>query len=215
MQMTTRPGEFFVQHPALHTFIAAAHETIARAATPEEALAALRQPFAVLLAERTWLPRTFREPCASGGMGGGIGQWLIYRAADESLTLFSLVVPPGVSTPVHDHLAWGLVGLYEGQQEERVYRQVRSLGEGHAELELAEVRQIDVGDFYELLPPHNDIHSVRTTSPTPSVSLHLLGRDVGCIWRHAYEPERATVRAFRSGYTNAACPDERAAAPSA
>ena len=29
-------------------------------------------------------------------MGGGIGQWLLFRAADRSLCLFSLVVvPPG------------------------------------------------------------------------------------------------------------------------
>lgn len=212
METTAPTGDFYVQHPTLHAFIAAAHATIASAATPEEALVALRRPFAALLADRTWLPRAFREPCASGGMGGGIGQWLIYRAADASLTLFSLVVPPGVTTPVHDHLAWGLVGLYEGQQEERVYRKVRSLAADHAELALAEVRQINVGDFYDLLPPDNDIHSVRTTSETPSVSLHLLGCDVGCIWRHAYEPEHATVRAFRSGYTNATCPEEREAA---
>jgi predicted metal-dependent enzyme (double-stranded beta helix superfamily) len=47
-------------------------------------------------------------------MGGGIGQWLLYRAGDGSLSLFSLVVPPGSETPIHDHLAWGLVGLYRG-----------------------------------------------------------------------------------------------------
>ncbi len=43
-------------------------------------------------------------------MGGGIGQWLLLRAGDGSLSLFSLVVPSGAQTPVHDHLAWGLVG---------------------------------------------------------------------------------------------------------
>ena len=26
-------------------------------------------------------------------------------------------MPPGSSTPIHDHLAWGLVGLYRGTQE--------------------------------------------------------------------------------------------------
>ena len=41
---------------------------------------------------------------------------LIFRAADRSLSLFSLVVPPGAATPIHDHLAWGLVGLYRGEQ---------------------------------------------------------------------------------------------------
>ena len=54
-------------------------------------------------------------------MGGGIGQWLLFRAAERDLCLFSLVVPPGSMTPVHDHLAWGLVGLYKGTQDEELY----------------------------------------------------------------------------------------------
>ena len=54
-------------------------------------------------------------------MGGGIGQWLLFRAEDRSLSLFSLVVPSGAQTPVHDHLAWGLVGLYRGTQDEDIY----------------------------------------------------------------------------------------------
>jgi hypothetical protein len=62
-------------------------------------------------------------------MGGGIGQWLLFRAGDRSLTLFSLVVPPEAQTPVHDHLAWGLVGLYRGTQDERIYAEHG----GHAE----------------------------------------------------------------------------------
>ena len=47
--------------------------------------------------------------------------WLLYRAGDGSLSLFSLVVPPGAETPVHDHLAWGLVGLYRGTQDEEIF----------------------------------------------------------------------------------------------
>src|SRR4029450_9157896 len=54
-------------------------------------------------------------------MGSGIGHWLLFRAADRSLCLFSLVVPPGAMTPVHDHLAWGLVGVYRGTQDEELY----------------------------------------------------------------------------------------------
>ena len=59
---------------------------------------------------------------ASKGMGGGIGQWLLFRAKDADLCLFSLVVPGWRSTPVHDHLAWGLVGLYAGEQDARSSR---------------------------------------------------------------------------------------------
>ena len=89
-------------------------------------------------------------------MGGGIGQWLLFRAGDRSLTLFSLVVPPEAQTPVHDHLAWGLVGLYRGTQDEEIF-------EGDP-IALRERRALAPGDFYALLPPADDIHRVRTTS---------------------------------------------------
>jgi 3-mercaptopropionate dioxygenase len=134
-------------------------------------------------------------------MGGGIGQWLLFRAGDRSLTLFSLVVPPASETPVHDHLAWGLVGLYRGTQDEEIY------AEREGGLHLTERRALTAGDFYELIPPRDDIHRVRTTSPETSVSIHLLTNDTGCVWRHAYEPETGESRPFRSGYVNVDCDD--------
>jgi 3-mercaptopropionate dioxygenase len=207
-ESTTHEDEYLVESGTLRGFIEEITQVVRDAASPGDAVAKLRPTFSRLLGDRRWLPEKFRAPCESGGMGGGIGQWLLYRSADRSLTLFSLVVPSGSATPVHDHLAWGLVGLYEGAQEESIYLLVERGDESRGDVELVTVRHLQVGDFYDLIPPDNDIHSVRTTSPTPSVSLHLLARDVGCIWRHAYDPDRGTVRPFRSGYTNARCEDE-------
>jgi 3-mercaptopropionate dioxygenase len=135
-------------------------------------------------------------------MGGGIGQWLLCRADDGTLSLFSLVVPPGSQTPVHDHLAWGLVGLYRGTQDEEIYSRRDDT------LELSERRSLVSGDFYVLLPPREDIHRVRTTSAETSVSIHLLTNDTGCVWRHTYDPDSGDARPFRSGYVNVACDDE-------
>lgn len=208
MTMGSQEEEHYAESDVLRAFVGRVKDIIASSSSPTEALAELRAPFARLLADRQWLPQAFREPAELSGMGGGIGQWLIYRSADRSLSLFSLVVPPRATTPVHDHLIWGLVGLYEGTQKERVYRLVRSLGEGHGELEVVAVRELRVGDFYDLLPPENDIHSVLSTSPIPSVSIHLLSGDLGCIMRHQYDPEQARVRSWRSGYVNAVCEDE-------
>ncbi len=200
--------EYFVDSPRLRDFIAEVKRILAASPSPTEALKRLREPFGRLLADPDWLPRAYREPCPTGGMGSNIGNWLLYRSEDGSLSLFSLVVPPGASTPVHDHLAWGLVGLYAGEQEELVYRVADTLAEGRVNLEVAQVNRLKPGDFYELVPPDNDIHAVRTVSAEPSVSIHLLTKDIGCIWRHAYEPETGEVKPFRSGYTNAACERE-------
>lgn len=206
VQLPTDRDEYVLDTPALRDFIADVRETLARYASVEAGLAALRPRFAAFLADQTWLPDQFAEQYAESGMGGGIASWLLFRAGDRDLTLFSLVVPPGAETPVHDHLAWGFVGLYRGQQTETVFQRLDDgRDEGHAILEVAAVNALEPGDIYTLLPPDGDIHAVRTTSSENSISIHLLANDTGCVVRHAYEPAHGRVRAFRSGYANREC----------
>jgi predicted metal-dependent enzyme (double-stranded beta helix superfamily) len=198
--------EFVLDTPTVRAFVADVQDAIGRSASPEEACDAIRPRFAQLLAHPRWLPSRYQAAAPESGMGGGIGQWLLCRAEDGSLSLFSLVVPPGAQTPVHDHLAWGLVGLYRGTQDEEIYAR------GDRTLDLLERRSLGTGDFYALLPPRDDIHRVRTTSAETSVSIHLLTNDTGCVWRHAYDPATGAAEPFRSGYVNVACSDDSAAA---
>jgi predicted metal-dependent enzyme (double-stranded beta helix superfamily) len=202
------PGdEYVLDNPTVRSFVANVRETVARSGSPAEAVEAIRPAFAELLADDEWLPEEFRSPAPESGMGGGIGQWLLFRSAGRDLSLFALVVPPGASTPVHDHLAWGLVGLYRGEQEETVYErrdEGASVGE-REELSVKLRRVIKWGDFYPLLPPADDVHRVRTTSPQTSVSVHLLANDTGCVWRHSFDPETGAVSPFRSGYADHPC----------
>jgi len=192
-------SEFVLGTRVVREFVAGVEATIAGASSPEQACDEIRPLFAELLADPDWLPPVYQAAAPESGMGGGIGQWLLYRAGDGSLSLFSLVVPSGSETPIHDHLAWGLVGLYRGTQDEEIYAQ-RDGG-----LELVERRALVPGDFYVLIPPHDDIHRVRTTSAETSVSIHLLTNDTGCVWRHAYDAESGEARPFRSGWVNVSC----------
>jgi len=172
---------------------------------------ALKPAFATLLAAEGWLPDEYASPDLTSGMGSGIGQYALYRAEDGSLTLFSLVIPAGAETPVHDHLAWGLVGVYRGRQQETIYRR-RDDGrdETKAVLEISRTQAMDAGEFYSLVPPLDDIHFVKTLSDQPSVSIHLLANDTACVWRHRFDPSTGDVKAFRSGYSNAPCPPDAA-----
>jgi predicted metal-dependent enzyme (double-stranded beta helix superfamily) len=194
-----RDDEFLLDTPRVRDFFADVQSRIAAAASPEDACRAIRPGFAELLADQDWLPERYLAANPASGMGGSIGQWLLCRAGDGSLSLFSLVVPPDSATPVHDHLAWGLVGLYRGLQDEEIFAHEAGV------LRLVERRELTPGDFYELLPPRDDIHRVRTTSGESSVSIHLLTNDTGCVWRHAYDPASGASQPFRSGYANAPC----------
>ena len=191
--------EYVLDTPLVREFVTAVRARIEEAGSPSLACEWIEPLFSRLLADRTWLPPRYQEPAAESGMGGGIGQWLLFRAADRSLSLFSLVVPPGAMTPVHDHLAWGLVGLYKGNQDEEFYRPIPG------RLELARRRPLSPGDSYALLPPQNDVHRVRTTSAVTSVSIHLLANDTGCVLRHTYDEQTGQAHPFRSGYVNADC----------
>jgi 3-mercaptopropionate dioxygenase len=199
--------ELVLDTAVVRSFVAGVQAAIGAAASPQAACDAIRPSFAQLLADPEWLPEEFRAAAPDSGMGGGIGQWLLYRAGDGSLSLFSLVVPPRSATPIHDHLAWGLVGLYRGAQDEEIY--VKQDGG----LELVERRSLRPGDFYVLIPPRDDIHRVRTTSAETSVSIHLLTNDTGCIWRHSYDHASGAAKPFRSGYVNVPCDDETQKTP--
>jgi len=120
--------------------------------------------------------------------------------------------PPGAATPVHDHLAWGLVGIYRGRQEETFYRRLDDGSvEGRAVLQMSRRLVAEAGHFYTLLPPQDDIHYVKTLSDMPSISIHLLANDTACVWRHRFDPAADTVTPFRSGYSNAPCPEDAVA----
>ncbi len=193
--------EFVLDIPLMRDFVASIRARLQHASTAAEACSLIEQPFRELLANEDWLPSRYQEPAREGGMGGGIGQWLLFRAADRSLCMFSLVVPPGSMTPIHDHLAWGLIGLYRGTQDEEFYRP------DEASLVAQKRRPLVAGDLYALVPPDNDIHRVRTTSSVTSVSIHLLANDTGCVLRHTFDEATGQASPFRSGYVNAECED--------
>ncbi|WP_414571105.1 hypothetical protein [Nostoc sp. CCY 9925] len=151
--------QWFIESQELRSLVAKLREITASTADNHiQTLAKLEPYFQELLAQQQWLPEKFTQVNPESKMGGGIGQWLLYRAKDRSLSVFSLVIPPGSTTPVHDHLAWGLIGLYKGNQQETVYRRVdNGNAEGHAQLQITEVRRrsqpqasLQPGDIYRL-----------------------------------------------------------------
>jgi predicted metal-dependent enzyme (double-stranded beta helix superfamily) len=197
---------FLVDVPEIRALVELTEQLTRDIADTAARVDALRPAFATLLGAEGWLPREYSEPDLKSGMGSGIGQYALYRAEDGSLCLFSLVIPAGAETPIHDHLAWGLIGVYRGTQDETVYRRLDDgADESRARLDVARQQTVTRGQFYTLLPPLDDIHYVRTVSDTPSVSIHLLANDTACVTRHRFDATSGLVTPFRSGYSNAKC----------
>jgi len=200
---------FLVDVPEIRALVDETRRLTSDIADTKQRVEALRPAFGKLLASDDWLPKEYGEPDLKSGMGGGIGQYALYRAEDGSLCLFSLVIPPGSQTPIHDHLAWGLIGVYRGIQDETVYRRTdEGRDESKATLEIARQHTVKHGEFYTLLPPLDDIHYVKTVSDTPSISIHLLANETACVTRHRFDAVSGIVTPFRSGYSNAKCTDQ-------
>jgi predicted metal-dependent enzyme (double-stranded beta helix superfamily) len=200
---------YLVDAPEIRALVEETRRLTSEIADTRARVQALQPAFAKLLAADEWLPKEYGEPDLKSGMGGGIGQYALYRAEDGSLCLFSLVIPPASQTPIHDHLAWGLIGVYRGIQDETVYRRTDDgRDESKAALEIARQQTVRHGEFYTLLPPIDDIHYVKTVSDTPSISIHLLANDTACVTRHRFDAATGIVTPFRSGYSNAKCADK-------
>ena len=104
---------------------------------------------------------------------------LIYKAPDESLSLYALVWLPGQWTPVHDHGSWGVVGVAEGVLEERSYVRLspdRGADEG-IELARGGIVLLRSGAVTSFVPNPDHIHVTGVPPERPrAVSLHLYGR---------------------------------------
>ena len=171
----------------------------------EDAIDRIYPSFASMLESPDWLAEEYTVP-----IPGKFAQYLLHREEDASLSVMAMVVPAGCETPVHDHLAWGLVGVYQGSQLETVYhREDDGADPDHARLTHVATNTLRVGDITRLIPPEGDIHKIETLDKDqPSISIHILGNDIGCRWRHAFEVEDEKVLDFRSGYVNAPCDDD-------
>lgn len=170
----------------------------------QKAIDLIHPMFKEMLAEPHWLADEYKVP-----LPDKFAQYLLYREEDRSLSVMAMVVPVGTTTPVHNHLAWGLVGVYQGRQQETVYRRMDdSSVPTKADLNETARNILNVGDITHLLPPEGDIHKIETISQDQvSISIHILGNDIGCQWRHAFDVEEHAAYDFRSGYVNAPCDD--------
>jgi len=172
--------EFGVSSPALERFISRSIDISRERSVPADCVLALA-PLMLELIEQTG---TFLEPRHYRSEPDHYSRNLIYRAPDDSLSLYTLVWLPGQWTPVHDHGSWGVVGVVEGMLEERAYVRLstdRGSDEG-IELVRGGVILLGPGAVTSFVPNPDHIH---VTGVPPerrrAVSLHLYGRTMSAF----------------------------------
>jgi predicted metal-dependent enzyme (double-stranded beta helix superfamily) len=126
---------------------------------------------------------------------------LLYRPKDKAFSMTGGNWAPGQTTPIHDHLTWAVVGVYEGEERESIYRRTDDGSDPtRASLVLASER-INAKGHVTILG-EKGIHRIDNVSTKPSHSIHVYGRDIGTLERHSYDPVSGTIGKFVSGYCN-------------
>jgi 3-mercaptopropionate dioxygenase len=103
-------------------------------------------------------------------------QHLLHVSPSRRLSVVALVWLPGQSTPIHDHVSWCVVGVYEGRERETRYRAVEVGGERWLE----PVGEVDAhpGHVEVIVPSREDIHRVTAVGDGPTISIHIYGADI-------------------------------------
>lgn len=120
----------------------------------------------------------------------GYRQHVVYVHPEGRYSLVALVWRPGQATPIHDHRCWCVVGVLEGEEEERRYQLVEHDGE-HV-LVVTRTERHGPGSIASLVPPDENIHLVSNSSDALTLSLHVYGDDIarcGSSINHIFEPE--------------------------
>lgn len=115
------------------------------------------------------VPAEYRDPPKDK-----YGQYLLYKPDDECFSVVAFVWGPGHDSPVHDHLVWGVVGLFEGAVEETRYKRISD-----TEVELVSTTIAKTGDISHVYPPNRDIHGVKNPFQEKAVTIHIYGTDIG------------------------------------
>jgi len=161
--------------PALERFVSEAAARSSARADPADCVLAL----APLMLDLIDQAGTFLEPRHYRSDPLGYARNLVYDAADQSLSLYSIVWLPGQWTPVHDHGSWGVVGVIEGVLEERSYVRLSPDRGADADIDLARGGTVLLrhGAVTSFVPNPDHIHVTGVPSERPrAVSLHLYGR---------------------------------------
>lgn len=144
------------------------------------------------------VPQKYKSP-----KGDKYSQYLLYKPGDEVFSIVAFIWGPGQSAPIHDHLTWGLVGVYEGAIEETRYKNVKSKEkENGFELEVINTVIAKKHDISFVYPPNADIHSVRNPFKETAVTIHLYGTDIGKQNRHSYQKEPYAINSIITPHDN-------------
>jgi len=182
--------------PSLRWFIGEMEKVVRNSSSESEVLRRGKPLLARLLATPGSIPDEAFKPREDR-----FAMNLLYLPKDKAFSVNGAIWLPRQTTPIHDHLTWAMIGLYDGQEREALFRRTDDRSNPKlANLELASERVNTKGHITTL--GEAGIHRIDNVSAGPSRSIHVYGSDIGNAERHAYDPVTGEISRFVSGYCN-------------
>jgi len=167
--------------PGLPTLVDRCREILAENPQPTDAVDALVPVLRDLIAAGG-------DPDAFSCCDEGYSRHLVYEQKEPQFSLYTMVWRPGQWTPIHDHGAWGIVGVLEGELHEESYCPASDCGEETGALACHARVLLSPGSVAGFTAPPDLVH--RSGAPergSRTVSLHLYGSEMGTF--HVYCPD--------------------------
>jgi predicted metal-dependent enzyme (double-stranded beta helix superfamily) len=157
--LRTMPNRF------LEEFSGSSADIVRQGVSVPERIAAALAP---LLAAPDLIPAHLREPAESYRQG------ILYVQPAGLFSIVALVWGPHQATPVHDHICWCVVGVYEGLEREEIYLPAPRDGEAT----LHQVIEHRTREVYWHDPGVPNIHRVSNPAAGLAASIHVYGADI-------------------------------------
>lgn len=144
-----------------------------------------------LLTNEQLLPLHLQEP-----LPNKYAQYLLYKPENEAFSVIAFIWGAGQVAPVHDHLVWGLVGIYRGSVVEKRYRRDDHGESAEPRYTIREVSEVTAkqGDISFVYPPDYDIHGVANPFDEVAITIHIYGTDIGKQPRHIHDVASGNAR---------------------
>jgi len=127
--------------------------------------------------------RQFGEPKA-----GGIQPLL----RSDDLTIINLYWPANMVVMPHDHAMWAVIGVYDGREDNILWRRLPEATGGR--IEAAGAKSLSTGDVQVFGP--DVIHSVVNPSQRITGAIHVYGGDFFAAERSEWDPDSLEEQPF-------------------
>ncbi len=119
----------------------------------------------------------------------------VYRHPERTFSLLMYIWNAGLADTIHDHNAWGIIGVARGSLEETKYRRMDDGSrEDYAELEPLGTKLLKSGEVTSVLPLNGGIHQMKNSHQGLTITFNAYGPPVKRGYIRFYDREKRSAK---------------------